>query len=189
MKQMLCYTLVVVLMTGCGKKAAPQQMVLAIKEMQELATVEMTMTKIIKANDNKTWYTVGDRKILMSCKAIAKAGIKLDQLSSNQISITGTTISVQLPEPELLSLNIPAENIQLEYEDVDVLRSPFTSKERDALAVQAETQVKNSMANSGILQQAKLNTELFLSNFFHQMGYEKVLLSFDKKLNQPAAAL
>jgi len=57
------------------------QQVLGLQQMSELATSEYVVTKIIKANDNATWYKIGDRKILMTCKASLVAGIDLEALT------------------------------------------------------------------------------------------------------------
>ncbi|MBA2762039.1 MAG: DUF4230 domain-containing protein, partial [Segetibacter sp.] len=43
--------------------------------------------KIIKANDNKTWFKAGERKILMSCEAHIKAGIDMGSINRNNIRI------------------------------------------------------------------------------------------------------
>ena len=56
-----------------------------ITSLTELGTVEYVVTKIVKANDNATWYKFGDRKILFSCKAILKAGIDLSKLEDSDI--------------------------------------------------------------------------------------------------------
>src|SRR5688572_20311408 len=90
----------------CGKKRDRVQEVLTIRNMNDLATVEYVVTKIIKTNDNKTWYKVGDRKILMSCQASIKAGIDFAALTPENISIDGDEISLQLPPAKLISLSI-----------------------------------------------------------------------------------
>ena len=165
---------------GCaGKKQQDQKAaVLSLKEMSELATVEYTVTKIIKANDNKTWFKLGDRKILMSCEANIKAGIDLAKLTQDDFSINDKTIIIRLPYPKIISLNIPPEKLKVEYQEVSAFRDPFKSGERDALAAQAETQIKNSVDQLGILEQAKANTSLFVSNFLKQIGYENISISF-----------
>ena len=57
-----------------------------MSELTELGTVEYTISKIIKANDN-SFYTIGDRKILFSCKATMKAGIDLSNFSPANVKI------------------------------------------------------------------------------------------------------
>ncbi|MEO7264095.1 MAG: DUF4230 domain-containing protein, partial [Ferruginibacter sp.] len=147
-------------------------------EMSDLATVEYTVTKIIKANDNKTWFKIGDRKILMSCEAHIKAGVDMSSITAKDFKIDGKQIEVQLPEPKVISLSIPAETIKVEYQDISLFRDPFKNAERDKLAVQAEAQIRNSIESLGILQQAKINGSLFVNNLLTRLGYEKIIITY-----------
>jgi hypothetical protein len=170
--------ILLLLLTSCAKKEENKPDIFSLKEMSDLATVEYTVTKIIKANDNKTWFKIGDRKILMSCEAHIKAGIDLSNLTQDNFAINGKSITVKLPPPKVISLSIPAEKIKSEYEDVGIFRDKFTSSDRNALAIQAETQIKNSIDSLGILQQAKVNTSLFVSNFLKSLGYENINITY-----------
>ncbi len=152
--------------------------ILALKEISDLATVEYTITKIIKANDNKTWFKVGNRKILMSCEGTIKAGVDLSLLTKDDFVINDTSINLRLPPPKIISLNIPPEKIKVEYQEIGVFRDPFKTQERDELAAQAENQIKNSLNELGILEQAKANTSLFVSNFLHQLGYRNIIITY-----------
>jgi hypothetical protein len=174
--------LLLLLCIGCNKKEKQLQQVLALQQMNDLATVEYVVTKIIKANDNKTWYKIGDRKILMSCKATLTAGIDLAAIKSEQVNIDGKNITLTLPHSKMISVNIKPEDIVEQYEAVDVLRQSFTSEERNALAMQAENQVNASIADLGILQTAETNAALFVNNFLHRLGYEKITINFDNTI-------
>lgn len=168
-------------LTCCREQEPPEQKpdILALREMGDLATVEYTVTKIIKANDNRTWYKIGDRKILMSCEARIKAGVDLSAINRNNFAIDGKNVTLTLPPPKIISLNIPPENIKVEYEEVNIFRDPYKTGERDALAAQAEQQIRNSIDSLGILNQAKANTSLFVSKFLNQLGYENIRIVWD----------
>jgi hypothetical protein len=75
-------------------------------------------------------------------------------------------------------LNIPAEKIKVEYEEVSLFRDHYKTQERDQLATQAETQIQNSIDSLGILQQAKINTSLFVNNFLVRLGYENINITY-----------
>lgn len=168
---------------GCGSKRLPNpaETVATLQEIQELATVEYTISKVVKASDNQTWYKIGDRKILITCEATVKAGINMKGITEKNIVTSGKTIRIQLPPPKVLSVNLPPEGIQVAFEEVSFFRKEFTSAERDDLLKQAEEQIRNSGSELGILAQAKTNTQLFLSKFLLQLGFEKVEISFDTK--------
>lgn len=165
--------------SGCNKKEKQLQQVMALQQMNDLATVEYVVTKIIKANDNATWYKIGDRKILMSCKATLTAGIDLSAIKSEQVIIEGKNITLNLQHAKMIAVNIKPEDIVEAYQSVDLLRQPFTGEERNALAIQAESQIKASVAELGILQTAETNAALFVNNFLHRLGYEKIIIHFD----------
>ena len=175
---------VYILFTACSPVKAPkQQEVLALREMNELVTVEYVVNKIIKASDDKTWYKVGDRKILMTCEATLKAGIDFSKIDENNIVIDGKNITLTLPPASLFSISIKPEDIKVAYEEVGAFRTGFSSAERDQLAAQAQEQIKSSADSLGVLHTAEANASLFVSNLLRNMGYEKVIVSFS---NNPA---
>ncbi|MBX3254184.1 MAG: DUF4230 domain-containing protein [Chitinophagaceae bacterium] len=178
-KRLICIY-ILLLMAGCNNKEPKQpQEILALKEMNELVTVEYIVSKIIKANDNKTWYKFGDRKILMTCQATLKGGIDLSKIDETKVSINNKEISVVLPRATLLSINIKPEDIKVAYEEVGALRSGFSSQERDELASQAQMQIQSSADSLGVLRTAEANAGIFVSNFLRNLGYEKVTVKFD----------
>jgi Protein of unknown function (DUF4230) len=175
---MCCFT------GSCGKSAdAGQREIMAIREMSDLVTVEYLVTKIIKANDNKTWYKAGDRKILMSCRASIKAGIDLLAIKEENIQVDGKSISIQIPPAKLISLDMPPEDIVVEYQEIDLFRSPFKAGERDALAAQAETQIRNSTEAMGILQTANTNAKNMVTDFLKRAGYTTVNITTQGSIN------
>ncbi len=153
-----------------------------ITSLTELGTVEYVVTKIVKANDNATWYKFGDRKILFSCKAILKAGIDLSKLEDSDIkaNIEKKSISITLPGAELLSVNLKPENIKLIYEKTSITRSSFSNKERDAILAQGEADILKSVPDMGIFDDAENNAKLFLEAFLKQAGFTNVNIEFKK---------
>lgn len=164
---------------ACGNKQSPgDQEILALKEMNELVTVEYVVNKIIKATDNQTWYKVGDRKILMTCEATLKAGIDFSKINTDDIKVKEKEIILTLPHASLFSLNIKPEDIKVAYEEIGAFRDNFSSQERNMLATQAQDQIQASVDSLGILQTAETNASLYVSNFLKNLGYEKVSVQF-----------
>ena len=153
-----------------------------ITSLTELGTVEYVVTKIVKANDDATWYKFGDRKILFSCKAILKAGIDLSKLEDSDIQVNTEekTITITLPNAELLSVNLKPENIKLIYEKTSITRSSFSNKERDAVLAQGEADILKSVPDMGIFDDAENNAKLFLEAFLKQAGFANVNIEFKK---------
>ena len=173
--------IILLLFVACGKKETPDDKpgILTLREMSDLATVEYTVTKVIKAADNQTWFKVGDRKILMSCEAHIKAGIDMSAINKNNFKISDKDIVVTLPPPKIISINIPAEGIKTEYEEIGAFRDKFTSQDRDNLARQAEQKIRQSIDSLGILTQAKVNTAMFVTSFLKRLGYENISINYN----------
>ncbi|ULQ54651.1 DUF4230 domain-containing protein [Flavihumibacter fluvii] len=172
------YTLLLILGISCQNRQERIQQVLTIREMGELATTEYSITKIVKASDDQTWYKIGDRKILISVEATLKAGIDLQAVKAEDISIDGKKITLVLPPPKLISLTIPPDKIKVAYEEVGMLRTGFDNAERDALLAQAEKQIYNAAASTGIFTTTEINTRQYLTAFLEKLGYEQIMISF-----------
>ena len=168
-----------ILLAGCKSKTENRpNALMMVKETGQLLTAEYTLTKIIKANDNKTWYKVGNRKILMSCEAQVRAGVNLQNITVKNISVYADTISLVLPPSQFFSLNIPPEKIKVQYQEVDVLRDPFSAAEREGLLAQAEAQIRQVVDSLGILKTAEENATLYLQNLLQSAGYNKVHIQY-----------
>lgn len=173
------YTLILIILFGCAsKKEAPRPAVFSLQQIGKLATAEYLITRIVKAQDNQTWYKVGDRKILISCTASVKAGIDFTQLQPQQINQQEQKIFVQLPQPQIISLNIPPEGIKVAYTDVGVFRDPFTSSEINAIMKTAESQIRRQITSLDILTAARTNATTFVTRFLTNAGFKEVYVSF-----------
>jgi len=154
-----------------------------ITSLTELGTVEYVISKIVKADDNATWYKFGDRKILFNCKAILKAGVDLSCMTESDIKtdFANKSISIILPEATLLSLNMKPTDITLVYEKTAITRSSFSNKERDAVLAQGEKDILENVPSMGILNDAENNARTFLESFLRQAGYTKINIEFANK--------
>jgi hypothetical protein len=152
----------------------------AIQQTGQLVTVEYSLSKMVRAADNNTWYKFGDRRILISTEATIKAGVDLQGITAEDVSVTGDNIELSVPPPQVFSVSIPPDKIQVLYEDVSPLRSRFTAAEREALLRQAEKQIRSLTDSLGILQTARVNAETFLRNLLQQGGYKNVTIRFEK---------
>ena len=172
----------VLLCASCGQSLEEKmnQKFSAMEEMAELGTVQYTITKIIKADDN-AFYTVGDRKILFSCQSTMKAGISLADFKKENVKVNeeDKSVEVTLPKPKVLSFNMPAEKIKLEYEKVGTLRSNFTTEDRNNLLRQGEKAIMDDAENLGILKDAEENARLFFESLLKQVGFETVTVKFN----------
>jgi hypothetical protein len=177
-KNVFCW---VILIAGFGCMAPKEKgrpVVFSLQQIGKLATAEYQITRIVKAEDNQTWYKWGDRKILISCTASVKAGIDFAALQPQHINEQEGKIFVQLPPPQILSLNIPPEAIKVAYTDVGVFRDPFSSSEINAIMQTAERQMQRQITSLDILTNARTNAIAFVTRFLSNAGFNEVYVSF-----------
>lgn len=150
-----------------------------VSELAELGTTEYTITKIVKASD-VSWYKIGDRKILFSCKAILKAGIDMKNFSAQNVIVDEATqsVKVRLPKAKLLSMNMPAEEAKLAYEKVSATRFDFSATERANLLKQGEEDILQSIPQLGILEEAEKNATSFFKAMLKQLGFNNITIEF-----------
>ena len=118
---------------ACNKmeqnSSEPKTQMKDLTELAELGTVEYTITKNVKANDNQAFYKFGDRKILFSVKAFMKAGIDLKDFSNDKVIMdeSDNSVTVTLPKASILSLNLPPEDVKVVYESEGTFRGKFSA--------------------------------------------------------------
>ena len=193
MKKTLFYLIAAVtmlLLASCTKEAPVPEISLGQKlnqkmsemtEVAELGSVEYTITKIVKASDDKNWFKVGDRKILFNCTAYLKAGIDMGQFDASKMEVNEETKSVVmvLPHAKLLSFNMPPDKTVLAYENVSTFRSNFSAADRNRLLALGEKDIKDDVPNLGILEDAEKNASSFFRSLLGQLGFEQVTVKFE----------
>ena len=166
---------------SCGREEKKESAVVqSIQQTGKLVTAEYSLSKMVKASDNKTWYKIGDRRILIAAEATVKAGVDLQSIGEEDVTVNDETIRLRMPAPQIFSISIPPEKINVLYQDVSAFRSQFSAAEREDLLRQAEKQVRSIADSLGILQTAQKNAELFIRNLLQQGGYQTITIDFEK---------
>ena len=171
------------LLTSCTSlEDRVKQQVKSMDGMSQLGTVEYTITKVVKV-DHDAFYKLGERKILFSCRSYMKAGIDLADFSADDITVNrrDNSVTVELPQPKVLSFNMPVEEAKLVYESVSGLRSEFTTDDRMNFLKQGEENILADVENLGILHDAEKNATLFFESLFASLGVEEVKITFKEE--------
>jgi|TARA_R110000737_G_scaffold353481_1_gene405964 hypothetical protein len=148
--------------------------VFEIREIGELSTTEFVYSKVLKIDDKPEWYKFGNRKILISCKAKVKAGIDLTAIQKEDIEIKGDNIIIYLPKAKITSFNMDPNSIKTEMAEVSGMRSSFTQEEKNTILQLGEKSIRDGLIETGIYNEAKKNVISFVTEFYQQMGFEKV---------------
>lgn len=176
-KKIYLATTALVLMFSCAKKEPPRTPpLLQLKEIGQLATAEMEVSKVVRARDEDTWYKLGERRMLITCRARVKAGVNLDQLQEKDVIHEEKRIRIKLPPPQIISFSMPPEAVRVAYTDIGHFRDPFSQTETDAIMEKAEKQIRRQVDSLDILARARAGAVTFLTRFFVQAGFEEVII-------------
>ncbi len=164
------FALMLVLISCQSQEYDRDENVLEVKELGQLSTTEYTVGKIIKLDNSEAeWYKWGDRKILISCKAVIKAGVDLSKIEEKDIEVKGHTIEITLPPAEITTFKMDPKFVQTE-------RDNFTQAEKNDFLKQGEEAIRQEIKNLPILSDAEENAESMVRELYESMGYEKVII-------------
>lgn len=175
---------VVVLLSSCNREEKEDAWQQRIRQVSELGTVQYTVQKVV-SNSDETWQIFGNRKILFSFKAIIKAGIDMDKFDAESVRISvdkkhkTKSISLVLPQPEVLSYNICPDDVKMIYSQVSFLRTEYSNEERNAIERKGEMELKEDKELTDmILKDARQNAAMFMEMLLHENGFTNVKISF-----------
>jgi hypothetical protein len=167
---------------SCKKESAEQVIERRVKDMggatAQLGTVEYTISKIIEADHEGAFYKIGERKILFSTRSTMKAGVDLKNFCADSVIIDKNTITINLPKPQIVAFNMPAENIKMEYSKTSALRSDFSVDERNELLKQGEQAIIDAAEDLGVFAEAEKNVRTLFETMLSR-NYEKVNINFN----------
>lgn len=177
----------VLMLASCEKKTEESAWQQKLRQVAELGTVQYTVQKVV-SNSDETWQIFGDRKILFSFRAVIKAGIDMDKFDAESVRISEDkkektkSISLVLPQPEILSYNIQPDDVKMIYNQVSFLRTEYTNEERDAIVSKGEMELKvDRELTDMILKDARQNAAMFMEMLLRENGFSDVTITFKKE--------
>ena len=169
-----CFFLLFTACTGLRQEDNPAERVFKIRNLNQLATLEADIVKVLSASDDATWFKLGSRKSLFSCEAKIKAGIDLSKLKEADIRIENNNVTMSIPSAEVFILKINPGAIKEVYTDVGILRSDFSTAEKELIFQMGQKKVEESIPELGILKQAEQNAVVFLTAYLKAAGFKQI---------------
>ena len=143
-----------------------------LAELNQLGTVEYDLSKVLILDDDY-WLTIGERKALITAKANLIAGIDFKKIEILELQ-PESSITIKLPEPEIILLNIPPEKIEFSVLKASYLRSDFSNEELNDIQILGEEDIRKKIKDLGILDEARKNGEIFLKNWLKLLGFKTI---------------
>lgn len=104
----------------------------------------------------------------------AKAGVDLTELGKNDVRVEGDTVTIRLPEPEILSVNLNESETRVYDRDFGLLNiRPDDELAEDARSV-ATQRIEEAARQDDVLETAERNAEDSIRAFTTSLGFEEV---------------
>ncbi len=146
-----------------------------VRSLARLETIQYSVEKIITAETGQEVFgpLFGDR-LLFVAHGVVIAGIDMNQLEASDLNLQGGVLTVRLPDAEIFIATLDNEKSYVYDRQIGL----FTKGEQDleTLARQAaEEEIYQAALEDGILDQAAVNAEAYLSKLFSTLGFENVI--------------
>lgn len=154
-----------------------------IRQLEEFTAAEATFTQDVDLTEDANLlpdFIQGER-VTAIVTGTVRATVDFGQLTDDavQVSDDRTTIRLRLPEPTLSDPEIDEGSARVVSRDrgiLDRIEDAFVSNPVDDGPVYqaAEQKLADAAANTDVLDQAKVNTERWLSTFLQAAGFSTV---------------
>jgi hypothetical protein len=141
-----------------------------VQTLSDLVTVKYVLEKVVILDDVK-WY--GENRVLLLAHGIVKAGIDLKRITADDVTISGKTISLRLPPPQIMDAYLDDKNSRVIDRVTGLLRAFDKDLEQTARA-NAVDDIRRAARTDGILDEADKRARLELKLFLCQAGFEQV---------------
>jgi Protein of unknown function (DUF4230) len=149
--------------------------VMKIQQLQRLQTVVYTLEKIVSGSQDTPYLPrllAGDR-ILLIVHGEVTAGIDLAALEPSNLTVSGESVELQLPEPDVFSTRIDNEKTRVYSRETGLLVRPDPDLESVARR-EAERQIRQAAIDGGILTAAGANARATLTMLLQGLGFKSV---------------
>ena len=147
-----------------------------IQELDRLATVRWTESVVITRESGGTQleqFLTGERVLLVATGEV-EAGVDLAEMDEDEVRVDGDRVTVDLPEPQVLSSSLDEERTRVYDRDRGLLNLGADEVLVQEARQDAETEVVSTAEENGILETAERNAEESIRAFVTTLGFEEV---------------
>lgn len=164
--------------SGYVVRTSSQTVIKELKALNRLETAQFTIEKVIDAGKSGNvfqQFLFGD-KILLVAHGEVIAGIDFSKLENSNIKVDGTTVRLELPEPEILVTTLNNEETRVYDRKLGLLSKG--DKDLEAVARSAaEKAIRQAACQGEILNQASSNARSQLTALLKALGFTTVIIS------------
>jgi hypothetical protein len=147
-----------------------------VQDLNRLATVRWRESVIVTRESGGTELErfLAGEKVLLVATGDVEAGVDLASLGRDDVQVNGETVTIRLPEPEILSVSLDEQKTGVYDRDF----GPLNLRPDDDLVEQARAaavdRIEQAARDEDILDQAEQNAEDSIRTFVSTLGFEEV---------------
>jgi hypothetical protein len=149
-----------------------------IQELDQLATVRWTESVPVtrESGGDIVDRLFSGEKVIVIATGNVEAGVDLGDIQKDDVSVSGDTVTIDLPEPEILSSSLDEEKTRVYDRDF----SPLNVRPDDDLVemarLRAVEKIEAAAREHKILETAERNAEDSIRAFVTTLGFDEVRL-------------
>lgn len=147
-----------------------------IQELERLATVRWTESVVVTRESGGTrleQFLTGERVLLVATGEV-EAGVDLAEINEDDVRVDGDRVTIDLPEPQILSSSLDEERTRVYDRDRGLLNLGADDVLVQEARRDAEAEVVSTAEENGILETAERNAEESIRAFVTTLGFEEV---------------
>lgn len=148
-----------------------------IQQLQRLETVVYTMDKVVEGDRESLIlpdFLAGDKLLLVAHGEVI-AGVDLGALKTSDVTVSGRTIHVRLPEAQIFSARLDSSQTRVYSRSTGLLVSADPNLESE-VRQKAEQQIRDGALADGILSKATQNAGSTVKSMLLTLGFESVVV-------------
>ena len=153
---------------ACTSEKQRQESVLALKQLQQIPIMELSVSKIIQPKQQAYFINI---------ETTVQASLDLNQLSANDIESNGEKIRLVLPKPLISPIKLQPNNLHLVYPK-DNNGIPWNEQQEKMVLSQAEQELYQKLESIQIRSEAETKTTAFISVYLKAIGYSSIHIRF-----------
>jgi len=148
-----------------------------VQTLSDLVTVKYVMQKMefVDSPPGSTLgqFIQGDNKVWLLAQGVVKAGIDLKKISPDDVAISGKSLTLKLPRPQITDAYLDDSQTRVIERTTGFLRSLDKDLEQTTRQY-AVDDIRRAAQQGGILNDANERARTELRTFFQQAGFKQV---------------
>ena len=147
-----------------------------VRELDQLATVRVTESIIVTRESGGDFWDrlFSGEKVLLVATGNVEAGVDLSEIGDDDVRVQEDTVTIRLPEPEVLSTSLDEDNTRVYDRDYSALNWSPDEEQVEKARDTAVERIEAAARENGILDTAETNAEDSIRAFVKTLGFEEI---------------